>query len=178
MRLLRFYIGIAGASLRVPSERGEPKEAASRKRRKEQRDDEEDNDYTTTTMTMTTRTTTVVALAETIPRYSVRTEGTKKGAGERVERGRRTGDSGEWWAPLCARAALEREERRDESEGRKREPGDRWPFQTMRNSGDKGGARARMREGREEGRREEEAEKREGERVGEREDGRREKDRR
>lgn len=31
------------------------------------------------------------------------------------------------------------------SGGRKREPGDRWPFQTMRNSGDKGGARARMR---------------------------------
>lgn len=43
------------------------------------------------------------------------------------------------------RVALEREERRDESGGRKREPGDRWPFQTMRNSGDKGGARARMR---------------------------------
>lgn len=42
------------------------------------------------------------------------------------------------------RAALE-QERRDESGGRKREPGDRWPFQTMRNSGDKGGARAKIR---------------------------------
>lgn len=98
---------------------------------------------TTTTMTKAA----VVALAER-SRGSVRMEGTKKGAGERVERGRRTGDSGEW-SLLCARAALEREERRDESEGRKREPGDRWPFQTMRNSGDKGGARARMCEGRE-----------------------------
>lgn len=36
-------------------------------------------------------------------------------------------------------------ERRDESGGRrKRAGGDRWPFQTMRNSGDKGGVRERI----------------------------------
>lgn len=35
------------------------------------------------------------------------------------------------------------------AEDEKEPEGDRWPFQTMRNSGDKGGTRARMREGRE-----------------------------